>query len=538
MKNYLEAVGDVIVRKWDQVGLSDFHGEDFTYAQIAGHFAKAHAMFSELGIEQGDRISICGHNSVRWALAFLSSATAHCVSVPILYDFTPENIMGLVNHSESSIIFTDKIKAAGFDTSKLPGVKAVIDIDDFTCLYAAKPEYENIINEYSKKEFEVRKEDVQYGGAMEDLTVINYTSGTTGIPKGIMLDCLSMSANVDFARKEIPVRENENSLSMLPMAHMYGLTFEFLYPFCCGSHVFFLGMAPTPTILKSVLQEVKPYVFITVPLVVEKLIKGGVLPVLNKPLMKILTYIPGINRVIYNAIGKKMKAFFGGNVRQMPVGGAPLNGEIEKVLCKIGIPYAIGYGMTECGPLISYVPWFKDYKRGSCGRELDGYNKVRIDPAVLPGEIGEIQVSGMVLMKGYYKNPEATAEAFTPDGWLRTGDLGIIDSKGNIFIRGRSKCMLLGSNGQNIYPEEIEAVINNMPYVSESVLLQRGSSLVALVTVLDTTLPEGHTFEQLMNANLPALNAKLPAYCKISKIEILEKFEHTPKGSIKRFLYS
>ena len=375
-------------------------------------------------------------------------------------------------------------------------------------------------------------------GDMDDLAIINYTSGTTSSPKGVMLSSRNISSNMEFAHRNIPIQPGDQIMSMLPLAHMYGMAFEFLYPLSGGCHVYFLGKTPTPTILMQALADIKPYLLITVPLVLEKIFKGKVMPTLNKPLMRVLTSIPGVKNIIYGKVYKQLMGVFGGKIRSIVVGGAAISRPVENVMKAVKLPYTVGYGMTECAPLIGYSPW-DTFRLGSCGRAVDNV-EVRIDSEDPTKIVGEIQVKGENVMQGYFKNPEATAAAFTEDGYLRTGDLGIIDKQGNIFIKGRSKCMILSPNGQNIYPEEIESKLNSMPHVAESLVVDRGHVLVAIVALSPEDQKSGNMEElkQIMEQNREELNKAMPAYSKISKIEIIEEgFEHTPKQSIKRFLY-
>ncbi|MBR7115181.1 MAG: AMP-binding protein, partial [Alistipes sp.] len=373
---------------------------------------------------------------------------------------------------------------------------------------------------------------------INDLAIINYTSGTTSSPKGVMLTALNISSNIDFALNNIPVTDTDKIMSMLPLAHMYGMAFEFIYPLCGGGHVFFLGKTPTPTVLMQALADIKPYLLITVPLVMEKIFKNKVMPTLNKPLMRVLTSIPVLNTIIYKKVYTQLMGVFGGNLRSLVLGGAAISFPVEKVMRKIKLPYTVGYGMTECAPLIGYSPW-ETFRMGSCGRAVTGV-EVRIDSSDPANVVGEIQVKGDNVMQGYFKNPEATAATFTEDGFLRTGDLGIIDKDGNIFIKGRSKCMILTANGQNIYPEEIESKLNSMPHVGESLVVDRKGGLVALVALTaDDQNADKEEMAAIMEQNRVELNRSLPAYGKIAKVEIIEGgFEHTPKQSIKRFLYN
>ena len=545
--HYLNRFQKVTLDKWERQAMSDFEGRDYTYADVASQIVRMNLAFEAAGLEKGDKIAICGKNSAHWGMAFLSTAVYDAVAVPILYDFTPDAIMDLCNHSDSSLLFTDIRTFTKLDLTKASQLKAVVNIDDFTCLWARKEDIRKAVNSSeslfaAKYPDGLRKEDVHFGkDFLDSIEVINYTSGTTGSPKGIMLTGRNLSTNIQFAIETIKITYDDNSISMLPLAHMYGMTFEYLYTLCGGSHIYFVSRTPSPSVLMAVFSQVKPYILITVPLVMEKIIKGKVIPTLEKPLVKVITRIPGINKLFYKMVGRKVLAALGGKVREIPIGGAPLNRQVEETMRKIGLPYAVGYGMTECAPLVAYVP-YNMAALGSCGRAMAKYGEVRIDSYVPDKVPGEIQVRGTNVMAGYYKNPEANAAAFTKDGWLRTGDLGVMDKDGNIFIKGRSKCMILSSNGQNIYPEEIEHLVNNLPCINESVVVGRNHILAAIVSLNQDAvngLPEGQTIDSVMRKNLETINKALPAYSQISKFEILEEgFIHTPKQSIKRTLYS
>jgi long-chain acyl-CoA synthetase len=473
----------------------------------------------------------------------LAVGTYRAVAVPILPDFAPDTIGELANHSESVILFTEARIWEAIDKSKETTLKAVISVDDFSVLYAADETLaESVAAEQAKMPkvypAEQKNEVSDYKiSDINDLAIINYTSGTTSSPKGVMLTAKNISSNIEFALNRIPVTDTDKIMSMLPLAHMYGMAFEFMYPLCGGGHVYFLGKTPTPTVLMQALADIKPYILITVPLVMEKIFKNKVMPTLNKPAMRILTSIPILKNVIYNKVRKTLLTTFGGNLRSIVLGGAAISLPVEKVMRKIRLPYTVGYGMTECAPLIGYSPW-ESFKLGSCGRAVDNV-EVRIDSEDAQRKVGEIQVRGDNVMQGYYRNPEATAATFTEDGWLRTGDLGIIDKQGNIFIKGRSKCMILSANGQNIYPEEIESLLNAMPHVGESLVVDRGHRLVALVALTpDDQKADREELKVYLEQNRKALNANLPNYSQISQIEIQEGgFEHTPKQSIKRFMY-
>ena len=541
MRHYLEILRESMLAKWEKQALSDYKGKDFTFADIATQIVRLHEVFEAVGVKPGDKIALSAKNSAHWAIAFFASVTYRAVAVPLLHEFLPEQTAGLVDHSESVVLFTESKNWEVMPKEAMPQLKAAIDLENFKALYAKDIDLEAVIakayeNTPATIAFEKRQEALSFKtGDMEDLTIINYTSGTTSSPKGVMLTARNISSNIEFALSHIPVEDGDNIISMLPLAHMYGMAFEFIYPICGGGHTYFLGKTPTPTVLMQALADVKPYLLITVPLVMEKIFKGKVMPTLQKPVMRVLTAIPGVKNIIYGKVREKLLTTFGGKLRSIVLGGAALNPAVEKVMKAVRLPYTVGYGMTECAPLIGYSPW-DSFRKGSCGRIVTDM-EVRIDSKNPQQVVGEIQVKGANVMKGYYKNPEATAATFTEDGYLKTGDLGIVDKGGNIFIKGRSKCMILTANGQNVYPEEVECVLNAMPYVAESLVVDRKGKLVALVATTEDKLSKEELAEA-MEQNRIALNAQMPAYSKVAQIEILEEgFQHTPKHSIKRFLY-
>ena len=545
MRHYLSILQTSMRERWHKPALSDYKGATFTFADMATRIAKLHALFEAMDMKDGDKVALASKNCAHWAISFLATATRRCVAVPILPDFATETIAGLTDHSESVVLFTESRMWEGMDVATMPRLKAAINVEDFTLLYAASEAYaeaavkiEATLPKVYDESDKIAVTDYKFCD-LDDLAIINYTSGTTSSPKGVMLTARNISSNIEFALRNIPVTDTDKIMSMLPLAHMYGMAFEFIYPISGGGHVYFLGKTPTPTVLMQALADIKPYLLITVPLVMEKIFKNKVMPTLNKPMMRILTSIPGISNIIYSKVRKTLLTTFGGNLRSIVLGGAAISLPVEKVMRKIRLPYTVGYGMTECAPLIGYSPW-ETFRLGSCGRAVTNV-VVRIDSDDPANKVGEIQVHGENVMQGYYKNPEATAATFTQDGYLRTGDLGIIDKDGNIFIKGRSKCMILSPNGQNIYPEEIESKLNSMPHVGESLVVDRKGGLVALVALTPDDQKDGNREElaELLEQNRLLLNKSLPAYSKIMKIEILEQgFEHTPKQSIKRFLYN
>ena len=545
-KHYLSYLQETMHSNWDGLAMTDLDGEHrYTYAQLAEAIAKLHTTWRTCGIKEGDKIALCGRNCANWGLLFLAVESYKAVVVSILPDFTAEGIYSLVDHSEAVLLYVGPNVKKKIDATQMKGLKATIFMDDMTIVEADdsfRKKFESADAAFAKEYPNgVKLTDVNYPiDNYDDLAVINYTSGSTGNPKGVMLTHLNLSGNVAFAHTRIPHKPGDTVLSMLPIAHMFGLMFEFLYQICEGAAVYFLTQAPTPTVLMKAFAQVKPFMILTVPLVVEKIIKKGVLPKISSPAAKIMWKTPFLKNVIRGKVKEGLDKTFGGQLRYLIIGGAALNGEVEQVLHDIKYQYCVGYGMTECGPLISYEDWFR-YAFHSCGKELPQCH-VRIDSEDPTSKDGEIQVKGINVMKGYYKNEEATKAVFTEDGWMRTGDLGVLDKEGNIYIHGRSKNMILGPSGQNIYPEEIEDKLNSMPCVVESIVVEREGKLVALV--FPDTSAEGKkilgskSLTQLMEENRVAVNKDLPNYSPISTVELVpSEFEKTPKRSIKRYLY-
>ena len=545
-KHYLSYLQETMHSNWNELAMKDLDGvNSYTYAQLATEIAKLHVTWREMGIKEGDKIALCGRNCANWGLLFLAAASYKAVVVSILPDFTAEGIYSLVDHSEAVLLYVGPNVKKKIDVSQMKGLKATIFMDEMSIIEADP----KVCKAFDGAEAAFQKvypngvtlSDINYPtDNYDDLAVLNYTSGSTGNPKGVMLTHLNLSGNVEFAHNRIPHTKGDTVLSMLPIAHMFGLMFEFIYQVCEGAQVYFLTQAPTPTILMKAFAQVKPFMILTVPLVIEKIIKKGVLPKISTPTMKILWKTPIIKNIIRKKVKEGLEKTFGSQLRYLIIGGAALNGEVEQVLHDIKFQYCVGYGMTECGPLISYEDWFR-YAFHSCGKELPQCH-VRIDSEDPTSKDGEIQVKGINVMKGYYKNEEATKAAFTEDGWLRTGDLGVLDKEGNIYIHGRSKNMILGPSGQNIYPEELEDKLNSMPCVAESIVLDRDHKLVALV--YPDTSADGKkilgtkSLTQMMEENRNAVNKDLPQYSQISAIELVaSEFEKTPKRSIKRYLY-
>ena len=541
--HYLSRLEQAIKNNWESVALANYRGESFTFGEMATRIERLHIFFKGIGLNKGDKVALCAKNSARWGITFFAANTYEAVLVPILADFHPESVNSLVDHSESIVLLTDVDIWNKLDINKMPTIKAVISSGDFSLLYAADESVQKAHDNVSAT-FEsiypdgFKPENVSYPTNNEtNLAIINYTSGTTSAPKGVMLRYECLSENVAFGQKRLPCYPGDKIVSMLPMAHMYGMMFELIYPLCGGAAVYYLGKTPTPALLLGAMAEVKPYLVITVPLVMEKIFKSKVAPVVNKPAMKVLCAIPGINQLIFKKIRTTLLNAFGGNVREIVMGGAALNPDVEKWFKRFKLPFTVGYGMTEAAPLLAYEDWW-EFASKSCGKAVDSV-EVRIDSEDPYKKVGEIQAKGNSIMSGYYKNEEATAAAFTEDGWMKTGDLGLLDKKGNIFIKGRSKNMILSANGQNIYPEEIEAVVNNQPYVVESVVISRGVKIVALVYMdadqLKNNAVDVNTYKTTL---MMEVNKDMPAYSKINIVEIMDQpFEKTPKMSIKRFMY-
>jgi long-chain acyl-CoA synthetase len=545
-KHYLAYLQGTMQSRWNELAMKDLDGvNSYTYAELAAAIAKLHITWQECGIKEGDKIALCGRNCANWGLLFLAAQTYKAVVVSILPDFTAEGIYSLVDHSEAVLLYVGPNVKKKIDTTQMKGLKATIFMDEMSIVSADDKFTKKF--EGAEAAFEkaypngVQLSDLNYPtDNYDDLAVINYTSGSTGNPKGVMLTNLNLSGNVEFGLQRIPHKPGDKVLSMLPIAHMFGLMYEFLYQVCDGAEIYFLTQAPTPTVLMKAFAQVKPFMILTVPLVIEKIVKKGVLPKISSPMAKIMWKTPILKNIIRGKVKEGLDKTFGGQLRFLIIGGAALNGEVEQVLRDIKFQYCVGYGMTECGPLISYEDWWK-YAFHSCGKELPQCH-VRIDSEDPIHKDGEIQVKGINVMKGYYKNEEATKAVFTEDGWMRTGDLGVLDKEGNIFIHGRSKNMILGPSGQNIYPEELEDKLNSMPCVIESIVVDRDHKLVALVFP-DTSADGkkqlgGKSLTQMMEENRNAVNKDLPQYSQISAIELVaSEFEKTPKRSIKRYLY-
>ena len=538
-----------IIDNWDRDALTDFKGQTLQFHDVARKIEKLHILFENSGIQKGDKIALCGRNSSQWAVAFLATLTYGAIAVPILHEFNAEQVHNIVNHSEARLLFVGDHVATIIDPQAMPTLEGIINNPDYSLMVSRTDKLtyaREHLNELYGKKFPkyFRKEHVSYyiEQSPEELAVINYTSGTTGFSKGVMLPYRALWSNYDFAMSVLGdiIKAGDKVISMLPMAHMYGMAFEFIFEFLHGCHVYYLNRVPSPAIIAQALAEIRPRIVIAVPLIIEKIIRKKVFPKIQNNRMRLLLQMPVISKKVREMICQEVLKAFGGNMYEVIIGGAALNQEVERFLKRIDFPYTVGYGATECAPIICYRDWHT-FAPGSCGRAAL-HQEVKIvspDPKRIPGEIF---TKGPNVMLGYYKNPEATAETIDRDGWYHTGDLGTMDADGNVFINGRSKNMLLGPNGQNIYPEEIEDKLNSMTMVIESIVVQRDNKLVALVHPdMDEAKNMGFSEEDLkhiMEQNRNGLNELIPAYEKISEIEIHEEeFEKTPKKSIKRYLY-
>lgn len=538
-----------IVDNWDKDALTDFKGATLQYHDVARKIEKLHIMFESSGVVKGDKIALCGRNSASWAVAFLATLTYGAVAVPILHEFTADQIHNIVNHSEAKLLFVGDYVATIIDQTKMPDLEGIIYIPDYSLVVSRTEKLtyaREHLNEMFGKKFPkyFRQEHVHYRRETsgEEMALINYTSGTTGFSKGVMIPYRAMWSNYDFAMGVLgsTVKAGDSVISILPMAHMYGMSFEFFFEFLHGCHIYYLTRVPSPAIIAQAFSEVKPAVIIAVPLVIEKIIRKKVFPKIQNNRMRLLLNMPVLNRKVNQKICEQVKNAFGGRFYEIIIGGAAFNQEVEQFLKRIDFPYTVGYGATECAPIICYAD-YHDFVPGSCGKPVV-HMEVRIDSEDPENVPGEILARGLNVMLGYYKNEEATRQTLDKDGWYHTGDLGTMDANGNVFIKGRSKNMLLSANGQNIYPEEIEDKLNSMALVNESIVIQQGDKLVGLVHPdYDEAKGMRLTIDDIvavMEQNRQELNAELPAYSKLSTIKIQEEeFEKTPKKSIKRYLY-
>ncbi len=545
-KSVNKILQESFVRNWDRAALTNYQGMTLAYRDVARRISKLHIAFEQCGLRKGDKVAICSRNQANWGVSFLAALTYGAVAVPILHEFKPGNIHYLVNHSEARVLFVDEVIWEGLVIDEMPDLAVVVQINNFKFLYAASAALAQV-REHLNEEFGHRYPDNfepehvnYYEDSPEELAIINYTSGTSGFSKGVMIPYRALYSNIQFAREDAcpMLKAGMNVVSMLPTAHMYGMMFEFLFEMTIGMHVHFLSRVPSPKIIMQAFSEIHPDIIIAVPLVIEKVYKNKLKPLVDKT--KYYRRIPILGAEIKKKFCNELTNAFGGRFEEVILGGAAFNPEVEKFLHSIGFHYTVGYGMTECAPIIGYAHWDK-VKVGSAGRAALNM-EIRIsspDPRHIPGEV---QVKGPNVCLGYYKNPDATRDSFTEDGWFRTGDMGILDQDGYLFLRGRSKCMVLGPSGQNIYPEELEATINNFTYVVDSLVVEDDGGLTALI------YPDWHQgeldgmtrseFKKRITDMLPAINQELPNYAQIKKIELMpEDFERTPKKSIKRYLY-
>ncbi len=538
-------IEESIRQNWEIEALSNYREKGYTYRDIAGKILKLHMFFREAGISEGDKIALVGRNSANWCVVYLAVVTYGAVIVPILPDFKPDDLVNLVNHSDALLLFVDDKLWDGISASGMPAINGVISVDTFEMIASPRKLYKNAYSgleeKFLRKYPSIAKEDVRFSDVTNDkLAVISYTGGTTGFSKGVMISHNSLAANVRYAQNNMPLKPGDPLVSFLPLAHTYGCAFEFLFPFTFGCHITILSKTPSPQIIIQAFKEIKPRLILSVPLVIEKVFKKQLLPVISKPHMKVLLAVPGINKILHKKIREKLNESFGGRFKEIVIGGAAFNPEAERFFKKINFRFTVGYGMTECGPLISYASW-DTTKLGASGRPVDTL-EVTIDSGNPQKEIGEIILRGENVMLGYYKNEKATREIIDDNGWMHTGDLGLMDKENNIFIKGRSKSMLLGPSGKNIFPEEIESVFNNMDYIAESLVISEDNKLVALIYPDHEMMKRDNISEEQLNKifedTRKSVNERIPDYMAVHKFRIHpEEFAKTPKRSIRRFLY-
>ncbi len=534
-----------IRQNWDIEALSNYREKGYTYKEIAALMLKYQLFFRDIGIVEGDKVALIGRNSANWCAIYLSVLTYGAVVVPILPDFKPDDLVNLINHSDSKLMFADEKIFETIRNSSIPAIDGVISLDDFSLLDSnarIKEVYSLLDEKFIKTWPELRPDLIRFANIdSENLAVISYTGGTTGFSKGVMIPHRSLTANIKFAQEHMPLKPGDPLVSFLPLAHTYGCAFEFLFPFTIGCHITILSKTPSPQIILQAFSEIKPRLILLVPLVIEKIFKKQILPVIRKPQMKVLLAIPGLNKIIHKKIKDKLTDSFGGRFTEVVIGGAALNSEAESFFRKIGFRFTVGYGMTECGPLISYASW-DTTRLGASGKAVDTL-EITIDSSNPEKEVGEIILRGDNVMLGYYKNEKATKEIIDEKGWMHTGDLGVIDKDGNIYIKGRSKVMILGPSGKNIFPEEIEAVINNMDYIAESLVILEDNKLIGLIypdfdMMKKDGIPEDQ-LSQILEKTRKSVNEKIPEYMAVTKFRIQsEEFIKTPKRSIRRFLYT
>lgn len=535
-----------IRQNWEIEALSNYKEPGYSYKAIAEKIIKLHLLFKGSGLREGDKVALVGRNSAHWCITYLATVTYGAVIVPVLPDFKPEDLMNIINHSDSRLLFVDDKIYESLEISKMPELLGVLSLDDFRLVFSLNQSVKKVFStadeDYLKAYPSLKKEDIKFSETTNDsLAVISYTSGTTGFSKGVMITHNSLASNVRYAQNNMPLKPGDPVVSFLPLAHTYGCAFEFLFPFTFGCHITILTKTPSPQILVQAFKEIRPRLILSVPLVIEKIFKKQLLPVISKPHMKVLLKIPGINIILHKKIREKLTETFGGRFKEVVIGGAALNADAEKFFKKIGFRFTVGYGMTECGPLISYASW-DTTKLGASGRSVDTL-EVTIDSPDPVNIVGEIILRGENVMTGYYKNEKATREMIDSKGWMHTGDLGVIDKEGNIFIKGRSKSMILGPSGKNIYPEEIESVINNKDYVTESLVISEDNKLIGLIFPDYEMMKRDNITEEQLTGILDHIrkevNERLPEFMAVSKFRIHpEEFVKTPKRSIKRFLYT
>lgn len=539
-------IEDSIKKNWDINALADYNGKPQRFSDTAEQILKFHLLFEKSGIKKGDKIALIGNNSANWAIVYLASITYGTVIVPILPDFGPDNVHHIVDHSDSILFFASEPIWKNLDQDKMPAIKTVFSLESYQPLFSRDEQISKLavtLDELFKAKYPegLSPEQISFPTIdNSELALISYTSGTTGFSKGVMISHNSLTANVRYAHRNMPLEPGDSILSLLTIAHSFGMSFDFLFPFTLGCHITFLTKIPSLPVLMKAFDEIKPRLILLVPLLPEKIYKKQLVPTINKPVMKVLLSIPGINQLIYSSIKNKISKVFGGNFHELVLGGAAFSKDAEDFFREIKFPYTVGYGMTECGPLISYAPW-KEAKAKSCGRVVDTL-EIKIDSDDPQNKVGEIMVKGDNVMDGYYKNPEATEEVIDKDGWLHTGDLGVIDADGFIFIRGRNKSLILGPSGKNIYPEEIEAMINSRYFVLESLVIEKDGQLVALICPDQERLKgkkgKKKKVEEILEEYRTKLNKRFPSHVKISKFILHEEeFEKTPKKSLKRYLY-
>lgn len=545
-KSVNKMLEDSIKKNWDRPGLSNYQGVTLSYGEVASRIAKLHIAFEQCGLKKGDKVAICSKNQANWGVSFLAAMTYGAIPVPILHEFKPGNIHYLVNHSEAKVLFVDDMVWEGLTAEEMPGLEVIVQINTFKFIYAKSESHFEVrahLNESFGKKYPENfgPSDVSYyEDTADELAIINYTSGSSGFSKGVMVPYRAICSNILFATEyaELPLKAGCQVVSMLPAAHMYGFAFEFIFEMTIGMHVHYLTRVPSPKIIMQAMADIKPDIIIAVPLIIEKVYKSKLKPLIDKN--RVFMSIPILDKFILGKMRSELIKSFGGNFDEIILGGAAFNPEVEAFFKKMNFPYTVGYGMTECAPIIAYAHWDKA-KLYSCGKAAP-WMEIRIDSEDPHNISGEVQVKGPNVMLGYYKNEETTAQSFTEDGWFRTGDMGVIDEDGYLFLRGRSKCMILGPSGQNIYPEELEAVVNNVTYVGDSLVIDDHGTIIALVYPdYHTASVDGINPDQLkerLNSSLPEINKELPKYAQIRKMEFLpEDFERTPKKSIKRYLY-